>query len=548
MEVVIMGVFYSRARKWLGIQFPHLEDLRHALFLFKNIEYFLKHKAQSTKGLNRKLDLMELNFQASSFLPFYYFILNSRIKGRSVVCYLPWSAKNFKEKASWLAKGLFLGHYSSQVLMYRFMGVRTFIRPRNIDKSKTEIVFREIISNIHSLEDVLKITIKGVWVGDLIYDQYLRTYRKGTIKLDDNEWLDFLYESCFTTLYWIDYFDNYDVNSVNVGHTCYFQAIPSRVAISSNVKSFIIMPDRAFYLSLDNYYDDAEYFRYPEIFSKELDSKNREKALSLAKEKLTELFSGVLGVDSAHREVSGFKPQNDQVIFSLQKTNVLVSMHCFSDGPNSFGNNLFPDFVSWFKYLDKIAQKSKFAWYIKPHPAFNDDDKCIFNELTESKPWWNILSSITSHTAILANKVDLVLTMYGTVGFEYAYHGVKVVNASRVNPHIGYKFNLHPASIEEYTKMILEPDAFEIDINLNEIQEYYFMRFMRNTKDIFYKNYDEMTEACGGYEKQWDSREVFKYTRNSWDSVHDAIVREEFFEFLENPVGSYRYIPSYLAD
>lgn len=541
-----MDVLYSRIRKWLGIQFPHLEDLRQALFLFNKIKYFSKYKTQKKTNVNIELDLLELNFQASSFLPFYYFVLNSRIKGRKVICYLPWSAKEFKEKVSWSAKGLFLGHYSSQVLIYRFMGVKTFIRPHDIDKSETRIIFHEIISSIHNLEDILKITIKGVWVGDLIYDQYLRTYRKGTIKLDDKEWLDFLRESCFTTLYWIEYFHSHDINSVNVGHTCYFQAIPSRVAISMNVKSFIIYPDRAFYLSRNNFYDDAEYFRYPEIFSKELDSKNREKALSLAKEKLKELFSGVLGVDSAHTEVSGFEPQDDQVIFSLGKTNILVTMHCFSDGPNSFGNNLFPDFISWFNYLDKIAQNSKFAWYIKPHPAFNEDDKNIFNELTRGKSWWNIISNRTSHQTILANKVDLVLTMYGTVGFEYAYHGVKVVNASRVNPHIGYRFNLHPASIEEYTRMILDPDAFEVDIDLREIQEYYFMRFIRNTKDIFYKNYDEMTQASGGSEKQWDSRDIFKYTRNNWDSFHDEIVRNNFFEFLENPVGLYRYIPGHL--
>ena len=426
------------------------------------------------------------------------------------------------------------------------MGVKTFIRPRNIDKSETEIIFHEIMSNIDSLEDILKITIKDVWVGDLIYDQYLRTYRKGTIKLDDNEWLGFLHESCFTTLYWIDYFHDHDVNSVNVGHTCYFQAIPSRVAISMKRKSFLIMPDRAYYLSQNNFYDDAEYFEYPEIFSNELDSKKREKALQLAKEQLEELFSGVLGVDSAHKEVSGFEPQDERAIFSHEKRNIFVAMHCFSDGPNSFGSNLFPDFVSWFNYLDKIAQNSKFAWYIKPHPAFNEDDKNIFNELTRGKPWWNIVSNRTSHHSILANKVDLVLTMYGTVGFEYAYHGVKVINASRVNPHIGYKFNLHPASIEEYTKMILDPDAYEVNIDLREIQEYYFMRFMRNTKNIFYKNYDEMTEASGGYEKQWDSRDVFRYTRNNWNLARDENVRDVFFKFLENPVGLYRYIPYYL--
>ena len=38
----------------------------------------------------------------------------------------------------------------------------------------------------------------------------------------------------------------------------------------------------------------------------------------------------------------------------------------------------------------------------------------------------------------------MFLLCYGTVGYEYAYHGLTVINASKTNPHIQYKFNLHP--------------------------------------------------------------------------------------------------------
>ena len=544
-----MQNYLKKIEIWLSIQLPHFEDIKQAIFLAKKMSKSTIN-SESVSGIQNKktIDLHEFNFQASSFLPFFYFILNSKNQNREIHCYLPWSEKGIKEKISWRIKRFFIGKYSSQFLIYRFIGVKFFIRPRNVDKVETLEIYSQVLSKINNLNDILEISIKGVWVGDLIYDQYLSRYQKGTINLDDTEWLNFLYESCYTTLFWVHFFRNNPVNSVNVGHTCYFQAIPSRVAIHEDINSFIIMPDRAFHISSENLYDDAEYFRFPEIFKSEIPEEMRDGCLSAAKEKIVSLFAGELGIDRTHMEVSGFSSKELELSFDKNKINILVAMHCFSDGPNSFGKNLFPDFVSWFNFLDEIAHDSSFIWHVKPHPAFNRYDKILFKELTENKPWWNVLDVDSSHKSLVKERIDLVLTMYGTIGFEFAYHGYAVVNASRVNPHIAYNFNLHPNSIEEYRDIIRNPELHKPDISLTEIHEYYFMRYIRETNNIFFQDYDAMTKYCGGYFNQWDSRAVFEFTRNNWNQSQDELIRMYLFDWLESPQRSYRYLPPYLSD
>ena len=62
-----------------------------------------------------------------------------------------------------------------------------------------------------------------------------------------------------------------------------------------------------------------------------------------------------------------------------------------------------------------------------------------------------------------------MLTVYGSVGLEYAYFNIPVINASINNPHGNYNFNLNPQSIEEYEKLILSIKDIKISINKNEI-------------------------------------------------------------------------------
>ena len=86
--------------------------------------------------------------------------------------------------------------------------------------------------------------------------------------------------------------------------------------------------------------------------------------------------------------------------------------------------------------------------------------------------------------------IDVVLTVYGTIGCEYPlFFNKPVINASLNNPHIGYKFNYHSKSIKDYEKIKNLPYLIKnFSINQKEVYEYYYMQHLYKYKNIFYSN------------------------------------------------------------
>ena len=98
------------------------------------------------------------------------------------------------------------------------------------------------------------------------------------------------------------------------------------------------------------------------------------------------------------------------------------------------------------------------------HPKF----KTIFQEM--------------SHHQLVRDEIDFVLTVYGSVGFEYAALGKTVINASMCNPHVAYNFNIHPESVEEYKSILMNLAEMDKVIDEAEVYEYYYMRNLNEAK------------------------------------------------------------------
>ena len=67
------------------------------------------------------------------------------------------------------------------------------------------------------------------------------------------------------------------------------------------------------------------------------------------------------------------------------------------------------------------------------------------------------------------------------------------------NPHVAYKFNLHPRSQEEYETLLLNlSPKKKLEINLEEIYEYYFMnKYYYDVSNWLIPNYDEYINQYG---------------------------------------------------
>ena len=123
----------------------------------------------------------------------------------------------------------------------------------------------------------------------------------------------------------------------------------------------------------------------------------------------------------------------------------------------------------------------------------------IINDFIARFPKFKLLPAEALDHQIIAEGIDLALTVYGTIGFEYAALDIPVINCSLNNLHIAYDFNLHPKNIDEYRCLLLDLDEIELKINKREVYAYYFMRHIYCNWDLFFDSCEGAVKALDGY-------------------------------------------------
>ena len=170
-------------------------------------------------------------------------------------------------------------------------------------------------------------------------------------------------------------------------------------------------------------------------------------------------------------------------------------------------------------FLGNISKKTNYDWYLKTHINFDgkfklyqpNSNKIIFEIFNKYKKI-KILPNNYSHKQIINEKIDFVLTQHGSVGFEYAYHGIPVINASYNNPQVAYKFNFHPSNKVEYEKLLLNLPSItkKLTISKKDIQEFYFMRHIYQDRNWLFDNPSDMISNIGGWDNMMNEN-FYKY-------------------------------------
>ena len=97
---------------------------------------------------------------------------------------------------------------------------------------------KEIFKKISNKNDILEINYKGILVGDLLYDTYLKAKNKPTIDIKSDEFNIFSEEFLGLCEFWIEYFKENKIKAIIAFHSVYSYAIPLRIAIHNNIDAF----------------------------------------------------------------------------------------------------------------------------------------------------------------------------------------------------------------------------------------------------------------------------------------------------------------------
>ena len=450
----------------------------HNYFLIRDYcLHNLKVFARSNQSSGGPIVLMELNEMCSSHIAYAYlgYALAKKHSGQ-IKAHAHGVFSSRRQRFNFRLKSV-LGR--GEFGVYKSFGVNEFIEVQT-DKTQRTRAFElsiDVINRLHSNRELEDLHINGVWIGDLVYDTFLRENSLPTIDLSSLKFRQFLQKSIELFVFWEDYFTNNDVRAINVSHCVYNIAIPLRLAVKMNIEAYQANLTHIYHLNEDKLFAySSDFFEFREKFAS-LPQKVQEEGVSLAELRIRRRFAGEVGVDMSYSTKSAFTtPRLDRLLRPSERKKILIATHCFFDSPHSFGKNLFPDFYEWMEFLGEISARTDYDWYIKTHPDYLPGTKDIIDCLVARFPKFTLLPSESSHKQIVAEGIDVALTCYGTIGFEYAALGVMVINASLNNQHIAYGFNLHARDVNHYRELLLNLQDLELSIDRNEVYEYYFMR------------------------------------------------------------------------
>ncbi len=429
--------------------------------------------------------------------------------------------------------------------IYKSFGVEHFIRPQITKEMTVKAInirdnfFKQEVFN----QDIVNFQINKIWIGDLMYDTYLKSRLVPTFDIQENDFKNFFKEFLELFFYWEKFFKINKVTQTIGVHSCYSFGLPLRISVHNNIPGYVINTRGVMKIDkkIQTTYGNFKFFK-----KDFLRIRNKKQALAISKKNLDLRISGISGVDVGlfNREKSSFsgKKIKRNLIQKNSKIKILICTHDFLDSIHVNGRNFFPDFYLWIDFLGKISNEKSndYDFYIKNHPNFGNKyekyqkyTEKFVNQLIRKYPKIKKIPNDTSHHQIISGGINYVLTVYGSVGIEYAYLGIPVINASRHNPHINYNFNLNPKNQREYIKILSNLKKKKFKINKKEVLECYFMKHFFWDENWLFDNYKVFMNKIGGYHNIHTIR-LYEYWANNVDEKFVKKINYRFDNFINS--------------
>lgn len=426
------------------------------------------------------------------------------------------------------------------------IGVKSFVSIAWVKKD--DVFYEHFFYETCGIEDPYEFEqfrYKEVLVGDLIYDEYLRRTKRETIDFSDKHFLRIFYELISYFEEYLRLFNKHVVNAVVASNCVYHFAIPLRLACHLQIPSFQVTSETIYRLSKKRLHAYTEFLDYSEQIVEEFSEFQRN--LPEVRARIRRRFSGEIGVDMPYSTKSAFDNSGDFKIKTGEaRIKILVATHDFFDSPHSYGFNFYPDFYLWLEALGKISETTNYEWYVKTHPDPIGNSELVLQELQRRFPKLQVIPAETSHHELRSHGINVALTVFGTIGWEYPALGITTINASRNNPHSCFSFSITPSTREEYERVLLDLENHKLEsFDMNQIEKFYFLHNLQKLHSFIYLDYTRYLNEVGGYSRSTTSHALAYYVaycgnnRRPEDQITRSIGR---FIKSEDFMFNYRHI------
>ncbi len=467
------------------------------VFFNKEEKKFIKFNNFDNNKKSDNIVLVELKENYYGLIHLYFLLKKKEFKNSKIVGIWIHPVKRNKGLRGFFAFLLdYIMDYFTKLKwnkIYRILGVNQSIDVNrnfrdNFFIKKSSFVSKNL--KIKNKKEVLDINLKGIRVGDLIYDQYLRFYGKSTFDVKD----------VFTFQRLLTYFENtykyinnyYLKNKINIKYyipqnAVYIQGLIVRFFVNKNIKTIGGTNSNKYVkkFTKNDYFHTTKCEDIKRKFEK-LD--NKKKKIRLSKEQLKKKFSGKITTELNYVRKSSY---NKNKFYNLKKRfDVIIFLPNFSDAPHNYGDLVFNDFSEWIYETLNFLKSKNLSVAIKEHPNawVYSSNKFVENLKIKYKDFIWINKDI-SNKAIFKKKPLFGISPYGTVLHEMAYHKIIPIATGR-NPYMSYDFVFTPKNKKNFFSLINQAIKKKLKFKknlMNKVAESYYMFFLHD--DDYIKNY-----------------------------------------------------------
>ena len=326
--------------------------------------------------------------------------------------------------------------------------------------------------SLKTKRDLLKIKYKEIVIGDLLYDTYLRFYKKGTLDKNDIN-LIFLFVRVFSQIEFLEKFSK-NIDIYLTGYSTYTNSgLPVRVFLKRNVEVYsfseIIQGKK---LSFEDYLQVKPHWNYKNKFSL---LQEKEEKIKLGTSLIKNRMKGHM--DLSYMKCNPYKINNSKSE-SIGSFDGVMFLHDFTDSYNIYRNRVFCDFLEWTEFTFELIIKNNLNIGIKPHPNQNPTSKKITSRLIEKHKNLNWINENISNNTIFSSGISFGTSIYGTILTELAFNRIIPISCGD-NPTSNYNFTFNAKTIQEYSDLILNYKdlIFKGEIE-NEIGEFMYMHYI----------------------------------------------------------------------
>jgi hypothetical protein len=301
-------------------------------------------------------------------------------------------------------------------------------------------------------DDLIKLKIQNVFVGDLVNDSFLRFKPLPTVKLSSRYLWIVIWQAYRDIRIAKKYFLSAKPKLYLTSYSTYIQhGIPVRVALQQGVPVFAIASNRQeFAKQLSD--NDWVHTKNPDNYATDfLKVENSAEKLRMADNALTHRIMGGIDAFTSYMKKSAYEETNPNV--PDVSGALVIFLHDFFDSPHVYRNMVFPDFWEWICFTIDTLERAGIPYFIKPHPNQIGLSDEVMAQLKQQYPDIRLIPSDITNKQLINQGMVCAITVYGTVAHEMAFLGVPTI-ASANHPHVSFDFCITAKNKAEYAEML----------------------------------------------------------------------------------------------